>query len=323
MNPSHPSLWRRVLHKLGPRAPASQHTSPASSAGQPTTRRIGRFQLHRMLAQGPASTLYAAMDPDTGAMVALKLIDLDLPDDVSGRAEACERFLQEARVALRLQHPHIVAVHEVAVVDGHGLVAMELLPGSDLERYTQPTRLLPEPAVLDIVAKLAGALAYAHEAGVVHRDVKPANVMVHLPRGQVKLTDFGIARVMDRARSRSGVMLGTPLFMAPEQLAGGLVDGRSDLYALGVLLYQLLSGRLPYEAVSMGELLRQVTRGECTDLAARRPDLPGSLLELVRSLLQLDAQARPADGELLAQALRVIAAKHWSDVQASTAGPVA
>jgi serine/threonine-protein kinase len=135
--------------------------------------------------------------------------------------------------------------------------------------------------------------------------------MVDLPRGQVKLTDFGIARVMDGTRSRSGVMQGTPLFMAPEQLAGGLIDGRADLYALGVVIYQLLCARLPYEAASMGELLRQVTRGQHTDLATRRPDLPAPLLELVRRLLQLDAQARPGNGLEVAAALRAVATHHW------------
>jgi serine/threonine-protein kinase len=254
--------------------------------------------------------VHAVVDPDTQACLALKLVDLGDAEDDAARRQAAERFLQEARAAMALQHPHIVAVHEVAVLDGRGAVVMELLPGSPLERYTQPSRLLPEPAVLDLVAKLAVALAYAHESGVVHRDVKPANVMVDLPRGQVKLTDFGLARVMDGTRSRSGVMRGTPLFMAPEQLAGGLVDGRTDLYALGVLLYQLLSGRLPYEAASMGHLLRQVTRGERVELAARRPDLPEPLLDLVRRLLQLDAGARPADGTAVAATLRSIAAAH-------------
>jgi serine/threonine-protein kinase len=136
----------------------------------------------------------------------------------------------------------------------------------------------------------------------------------------VKLTDFGIARVMDGSRSRSGVMVGTPLFMAPEQLAGGLVDGRADLYALGVLLYQLLSGRLPYEATSMGALLRQVTRGEQTELAAHRRDLPPPLLALVRGLLQLDAQARPEDGHRVAATLRAIAVAHWPGGPASSTG---
>jgi eukaryotic-like serine/threonine-protein kinase len=312
MNPSQPSLWRRVLRKLGSQAPAPQRPAAPAGHGAPPGPRIGRFLVQRLLSQGAASALCAAIDPDTGACVALKLIDLGSPEEPAARADAAGRFLQEARVAVGLQHPHIVAVHEVGIVEGRGLVVMELLPGTDLERYTHPGRLLPEPAVLDIAAKLAGALAYAHEAGVIHRDVKPANVMLDLPRGQVKLTDFGIARVMDGTRSRSGVMQGTPLFMAPEQLAGGLVDGRADLYALGVLLYQLLSARLPYEAASMGELLRRVTRGERTELSVWRPDLPTPLLDLVRSLLQLDAQARPDDGDSVAAALRAIAAAHWT-----------
>lgn len=320
MNPSPPPtpLWRRVLRKLGPAAPgAARAAGGAQGAG---LGRIGRFQVLRLIARGPASSLHAALDPDTGDTVALKLIDLASGDDAAERAETAARFLQEARVAVALAHPHIVAVHEVAMVGAQGLVVMELLPGTDLSRYTQPSRLLPEPAVLEIGAKVAAALAYAHESGVVHRDVKPANVMVDLPRGQVKLTDFGIARIMDGSRSRSGVMVGTPLFMAPEQLAGGLVDGRADLYALGVLLYQLLSGRLPYEATSMGALLRQVTRGEQTELASHRRDLPPALLDLVRSLLQLDAQARPDDGHHVAATLRAIAVAHWPAGPASSKG---
>lgn len=297
-------FWRRALRSLGRASAPPVPACPPEAEAVPA---VAGYRLQCVIARGSGSALYGAIDLDTGSPVALKLVELDDGDDGSP-AQAQARFLQAAQAAAALVHPHIVAVHETRVDGPRGLVAMELLSGGDLSRYTRPSRLLPEPVVLEMGAKIASALAHAHALDIVHRDIKPANVVVDLTRGLVKVTDFGIARVMDGSRSRSGVLVGTPLFMAPEQLAGAQVDGRADLYALGVLLYQLLSGRLPFEAGGMGELLRQVARGEGADLAAHRPDLPPPLLALVRSLLHRDPEQRPGDGDEVAARLRTIVA---------------
>src|SRR5688500_11242454 len=235
--------WARSLSGQQAVSPASLDPTAPLPAGTP----LGGYRIERLIGRGGVGALYLAVDPATEAPVAIKTIALG-PDAErhAERGETRERFLREAAAASRLQHPDIVTVHGAGEHHGLGFIVMELVAGSDLSRYTRQARLLPEPVVLRIVARVADALAYAHTAGIVHRDVKPANVMVHLPTHQVKIADFGVARLADSARTRTGVTLGTPAFMSPEQLAGAPGDGRSDLYSLGVMLFQLLTGRLPY-----------------------------------------------------------------------------
>jgi serine/threonine-protein kinase len=154
---------------------------------------------------------------------------------------------------------------------------------------------------------VAEALAFAHAQGVVHRDVKPANVMIDAATGQVKVTDFGIARVTDSSRTRTGVVLGTPSYMSPEQLSGRRVDGRSDLYSLGVLLFQLLAGRLPHEAPTMAKLMYAIANTPAPDLRSLRPELPQELADAVALALQKRPEMRCADGRSWAADLRAIA----------------
>jgi serine/threonine-protein kinase len=305
--------WVRSL--VRPASPDEDEASaePASAplwlAGDSLTagEQIGGYRIERVLAEGGTSTLYAALDPLNDTPVAVKT--LTLASEETDLAEARRRFLQEAQAACRLQHPDIVTVYGAGESGGVGFIVMELLAGSDLTRYTRPSRLLPEPVVLRIVARVADALAYAHGQGVVHRDVKPANVMVHLPTHQVKVTDFGVAQLADASRTRTGLVLGTPAFMSPEQLAGARLDGRSDLYSLGVMLFQLLTGRLPYEGGSMGELLRRIADEPPLDLRALRPELPQALAEVVALALEKRPEARYGDGRQFADDLRLIETK--------------
>ena len=284
----------------------AQAAGPAWSAGGllPAGTRLGGYRIERPLGQGSMGTLYLAVDAITDAPLAIKVVPLT-PDEHAPN-EARRRFLQEAQAACRLQHPDIVTVHGAGEERGLGFIVMELLSGSDLFRYTRPARLLPEPVVLRIVSRVADALAYAHSQGVVHRDIKPANVMVHLPTHQVKVTDFGVAQLADASRTRSGFVLGSPAYMAPEQLAGARVDGRSDVYSLGALLFQLLTGRLPHEGESMGEVLRRIATDPAPDLRSLRPDLPQALAEAVALALEKRPEARYADARQLADDLRLI-----------------
>ncbi|HET9644142.1 MAG TPA: serine/threonine-protein kinase [Burkholderiaceae bacterium] len=315
MTPSRDSFWQRAWRIARSRlfgSEAPPWDMSASTGGEkdgpgtlPTSGQMfAGYRIERQLARGAMGALYLALDPRTGTPVAIKTLSLTREFEGSDLDEARQRFLREAQAAARLRHPDIVAVLGSGEEDGLAFLVMELLSGCDLSRYARPARLLPEPIVLRIGARVAAALAYAHRVGVIHRDIKPANVMLDLSNEQVKVTDFGIARLADGGRTRSGLVLGTPSFMSPEQLAGVRVDGRSDLYSLGVMLFQLLTGQLPYRAASLGDLLQQIAGSPPIDLHELRPDLPAELGEVLALALQKRPELRYADGEQLASDLR-------------------
>jgi serine/threonine-protein kinase len=272
---------------------------------------LGGARIERLIARGATGALYAAVDAANASPLAVKVLCLPMADAAAqDSAEAHARFLEEGERAMRLVHPGIVRVYGGGSMQGMAFVVMELLPGADLTRYTRAPRLLPEPLALEIAARLAEALAYAHREGVVHRDVKPANVMFDPATGIVKLTDFGLARSVDAEATRSGVLLGSPAYMAPELLAGARADARSDLYALGVLLFELLTGRLPFAGDSMGALLRAMVTQPPQTVRAARPDLPAALAAAMDGALQevlaREPHERQSDGEAWARALRGI-----------------
>lgn len=274
-----------------------------------TATTYGPYRVLRPLGQGGGGTVHLAAHQDSGEAVALKLITLNAGRDRRRLDPPRARFLLEADAMRRLVHPNIAAVIAAGESGGMGWIALELLPGSSLLRYTQASRLLPEPLVCRVGAAVAQALAYAHGLGVIHRDVKPSNVMVDWPSDSVKLTDFGVAHVADGVVTRTGVVLGSPAFLAPEQLAGGLPDARSDLYALGVTLFQLVAGRLPFDAPTMGELLHQVATAQAPDLRELTPSTSPALAALVAKLLCKTASQRPAEAAAVASALAVCVSK--------------
>jgi serine/threonine-protein kinase len=264
---------------------------------------IGGWRLLRPLGRGETGQVYLAASADGRRTAALKVIALPVTD-----AAALRQFERQTAALQRLRHPDIVQLWAAGLDGGHAWLAMEAVPGSDLGRYTAPSRLLPEPLVVAAGARIASALAHAHREGIVHRDLKPANVLVHLPSGTLKVADFGLARPQGAESTRTGLIVGTPAYMAPEQLAGMAPDAQTDLYALGVTLFELLSGRRPHEADSMGELLRRVAGAPPLDLAALRPDLPAALTRLVVTLLARDRAQRPRDAEAVAAVLAAIQA---------------
>ena len=276
----------------------------------PAGTHLGRVRIERLIARGASSTVYAAIDEASDSAVAVKVLHAAVSGDEAAAAEACTRFLHEAERASRLLHTGIVRLYGGGCVQGLVFVVMELLPGVDLTRYTQASRLLPEALALDIAARLAEALAHAHREGMVHRDVKPANVMFDPATGSVKLADFGLARSVDAEATRSGVLLGSPAYMAPELMAGARADAGSDLYALGVLLFELLTGRLPFEGDSMGSLLRAIATHEPHSVLALRPDLPmaqATALDTVLAPVRKRAPGeRLSDGDAWARALREV-----------------
>lgn len=313
------------LTRLFARWAASKRAAPAAAQARPEAlpagTLMGGVRIERPIARGAMGLLYAGIDLATDTAVAVKVMSPAPADHgPAAQAEACARFLQEAENASRLCHPGIVRVQRSGLSLGMAFLVMELLPGTDLARYTNSAQLLPEPVALDIAARLADALAYAHRQGVVHRDVKPANVMFDPASDTLKLTDFGLARAPAADATRSGVLLGSPAYMAPELLAGARADARTDLYALAVLLFELLSGRLPFEGQSMGELLRAMATQAPQSVQTVRPDLnaaqAAALDAVLAPMLSRVAAQSASDGAAWAAALRQLSAR-WPGLSAS------
>ncbi|MCP3177236.1 MAG: CHASE2 domain-containing serine/threonine-protein kinase [Desulfuromonadales bacterium] len=244
---------------------------------------LGRYEVLRELGQGAMGTVYLGRDPRINREVAIKTLSYAAiePEKLG---EVKERFFREAEAAGRLNHPNIVTIYDVGEDHDMAYMAMELLEGGDLSRHCQQGRLLGPAEVLRIVSKVAAALEYAHEHEVVHRDIKPGNIML-TTSGQVKVTDFGIARLVPNSRTQTGVILGTPSYMSPEQVAGKKVDGRSDLFSLGVVLYELLSGEKPFQGDSLGALMFAIANATYTPLREIAPDVPECCLPIVEKLL--------------------------------------
>ena len=302
--------WMGTRGRTGPIALPSTELPPAASAdaARPAERRtLGRYRIDRELGRGAMGAVYLGHDPQIGRAVAIKTMALSREFEGDELAAARARFFREAEMAGRLRHPDIVTIFDASEDQGLAFIAMEFVTGHDLLRHALPGRLLPVPAVLDTIARVAEALAHAHRQGVIHRDIKPANVMIDPAAGVVKVTDFGIARIADACRTRTGLVLGTPSFMSPEQMSGRRVDGRTDLYSLGVMLFQLLTGALPHRSESMAELMKQIVNDPAPDVRSLRPELPESLANVVALALEKRVEVRYADGDQMAADLRTVA----------------
>ena len=206
-----------------------------------TGRKLGRYEIERELGKGAMGVVYLGRDPNINRIVAIKAIPLADEFEEQDLEEARARFFREAEMAGRLNHPAIVTVYDAGEDQGLAYIAMEYLRGQHLSHFVDSARLMPPHKVMTLVARTAEALDYAHRQNVVHRDIKPANIMFNPDTDELKITDFGIARLTDTSRTKTGIVLGTPSFMSPEQLEGRSLDGRSDQFALGVSLYQLLT----------------------------------------------------------------------------------
>ena len=290
----------------------SAGASDSVAASGPLTRTertmLGRYRIDRELGRGAMGMVYLGHDPQLGRQVAIKTMALAREFKGVELVEARARFFREAEMAARLQHRDIVTIYDAGEDQDLAYIAMEFVKGRDLLQHTLPGRLLPVPAVLQTIARVAQALAYAHSQGVVHRDIKPANVMIDPASDTVKVTDFGIARITDASRTRTGMVLGTPSFMSPEQMAGRRVDGRSDLYSLGVMLFQLLTGSLPHASESMATLMYQIANEPAPDVRSLRPGLPEALANIVALALEKRPEVRYADGKTIAADLLAVAA---------------
>ena len=267
---------------------------------------LGRYQVEKELGKGAMGVVYLGKDPKIGRTVAIKTMALSQEFEGDELTDARERFFREAETAGRLQHPQIVTIYDAGEEHDLAFIAMEFLKGKDLVDFCKPEHLLPMPRVVSIVERVAKALAYAHQNNVVHRDIKPANVMYEHSSDTVKVTDFGIARITDSSKTKTGLVLGTPSFMSPEQIAGKKVDGRSDLYSLGVMLYQMLAGALPFRGESMAELMYKIANEEAPDVRRLRAEIPQKLADVVAMSLSKRPETRYQDGEQFAADLRAV-----------------
>src|SRR5216684_379648 len=265
---------------------------------------LGRYQVEKELGKGAMGVVYLGKDPKIGRVVAIKTMALSQEFEADELAEVKERFFREAETAGRLNHPYIVTIFDAGEEHDLAFIAMEFLKGKDLTPYIKPDNLLPLPKVLSIVARVADALGYAHRQNVVHRDVKPANVMYEPENDVVKVTDFGIARITDSSKTKTGMVLGTPSYMSPEQLQGKKIDGRSDLFSLAVTLYQLVCGKLPFEGDSMAQLMYRIANEHAPDILQYNPSLPPALVAFLDKAMAKEAGERYQTGEEFAGALR-------------------
>jgi serine/threonine-protein kinase len=273
----------------------------AAPAGEP--QRLGRYQLDREIGRGAMGIVYLGRDTAINRLVAIKVIPLATEFSESELAEARTRFFREAETAGRLNHPNIVTIYDVGEERGLAYIAMEYLKGRHLSDYATFDTLLEPRKVLDLIGRTAQALGFAHKQQVVHRDIKPANIMYDPSADVLKITDFGIARLTGTGTTRTGIVLGTPSFMSPEQLEGRTVTGHSDLFSLGVSLFQLLTGHLPFTADTMTGLMQQIAEAPHPPLRAFRPDLPACVEGIIDRALTKKPEARFETGAQMAAAL--------------------
>jgi len=266
---------------------------------------LGRYQVEKELGQGAMGVVYLGLDPKINRDVAIKTMALSDEFDSDELVEVKERFFREAESAGRLNHPHIVSIYDAGEESDLAYIAMELLKGYDLDEHIKKENLLPLKTAIQIGIDCAEALDYAHAQKVVHRDIKPANIMYDPETGVVKLTDFGIARITDSSKTRTGTVLGTPNYMSPEQCMGKRVDGRSDLFSLGVVLYQLTTGSLPFKGDSMATLMYSIVNDQPIDIKKVKADIPATLRKVIHNAMGKKAEKRYQSGKKLAEHLKV------------------
>ncbi|OWQ84450.1 hypothetical protein CDN99_24485 [Roseateles aquatilis] len=282
--------------------PGGSLAAKATVSAEVPVRQVGRFQVLDRIGRGGMASVFKAHDPGIGRDVAIKFLHASLCEDEEYRA----RFLREARASGGLSHPNIVTVHDVGEVDGRPYMAMELLDGEPLADILEPGQPLPIRDTVVMSIQLARALDYAHKRGIVHRDIKPGNIARVRGTLDIKVMDFGIAHMEStkgEQRTRVGDVLGTPQYMAPEQMNGEKIDGRSDLFSAGIVMYQMLTGQRPFSGDSVVNLALKIAKDDPTPLNKLRPGIPASLRRVVDRCLAKAPEHRFQTGTELADAL--------------------
>ncbi|MDP2806416.1 MAG: serine/threonine-protein kinase [Gallionellaceae bacterium] len=264
---------------------------------------LGRYEVISEIGQGAMGIVYKARDPLIDRIVAIKTINLGLALDEKEEYEG--RFYQEAKAAGRLSHPNIVTIYDVGKTDEVAYIAMEFLQGREIRDILNQGAKLPTREVLDIAVQIAQGLDYAHEHGIVHRDVKPSNIMM-IRDGHIKITDFGIARMESASvRTQTGMVLGSPKYMSPEQVMGKSIDSRSDIFSLGVMLYEMLTGNAPFTGENVNAIMYQTLNGVPPPPSKVDASVPEMLNFIVAKALAKNVDDRYQSAKELAGDLRV------------------
>lgn len=265
---------------------------------------LGRYRVEGVIGQGAMAEVYRAHDPEIGRTVAVKVLKTEYMRDPQLGA----RFLREARAAGALSHPNIATIYDAGEVDGKAFIAMELIAGEPLETLLQKHGRIAHERVLRLARQLADALAYAHRSGIVHRDVKPSNIMISADGQTAKLLDFGVARIDEGdsghlGRTQAGQLLGTPRYMSPEQALGLPVDHRSDLFSLGVVMYEMITGTVAFPGASLATLAIQIAQEKVAPIGDATTNCPTGVRAIIDRLLAKKPEQRFADGAALVEAI--------------------
>ncbi|MEP5763893.1 MAG: serine/threonine-protein kinase [Halieaceae bacterium] len=264
---------------------------------------LGRYQIERELGRGAMGIVYLGHDPKIGRRVAIKTLTYSQFDDAV-ISDLKTRFNREAEAAGRLNHPNIVTVYDVGEESDLSYIAMDYAEGEPLNRYCQPNNLLPIPAVYQIIAEAADALHYAHQQHIVHRDIKPSNLIYNTETQQLKVTDFGIARIVDNSNTQTGEILGSPNYLSPELLKGQKATGATDIYSLGVSFYQLLTGQVPFTGDNVANVAYQIVHSKYKSVRSHRSELPSSAVRIINRAMHKDPEKRFSDAAEMAAEIR-------------------
>ena len=283
---------------------------PQQSVSRPT---LGRYEIEREIGRGAMGVVYLGKDPRIARTVAIKTLSYQAFDPAELN-DLKSRFFREAEAAGRLSHPAIVTVYDVGEEADLAFIAMDYAQGKPLSDFGKPDKLLPLSKVLDLVARVADALDYAHGQNIIHRDIKPGNIIYNPSNGDIKITDFGIAKISDDSRTRTGSVMGSPLYMSPEQLKGQKVTGASDTYSLGVTLYKLVTGETPYQGDTLAALTYQILNKRPRSPREFNKDLPNGVVRLINKAIQREPEKRFANAATMAEALRRQAMRDTAEV---------
>jgi serine/threonine-protein kinase len=270
--------------------------------------KVGRYEILEELGKGSMGLVYKALDPKINRTVAIKTIRFSDEFEEDVIQDIKDRFFREAEIAGQLSHPSIVTIYDVGEDRDLTYMTMEFLEGQDFERYVNKGGLLPFTQVLDAVAKVAYALDFAHKANVIHRDIKPANIML-LKNAQIKVTDFGIAKALSSSRTKTGVILGTPNYMSPEQIMGQKIDHRSDIFSLGVLFFQMITGELPFHGENLSSLLYQITQVKHPSVRNYNRKIPKACEQIIDKAMAKNPDHRFSGAGDMAKVIRILASK--------------